>query len=186
MIPILEPAQFPGILGYAMCFVITLGIPTALLSFLIFFVLEHTPSHLARRILPAAGAVLLLALSLLLFSGQQTEEEYRQTWALTMTTGFLMNALVILAPYPFIRHALRSYSPYLTLGFAVLVTFFFLTCFGFLGGETKMALDAAEYQREYMMRTAGYFVAELVTATLIYAGIAALTTGLSRVTTRKE
>jgi hypothetical protein len=179
MIPVLEPAQFPGILVSAMYFVITLGIPTALLSFLIFFVLEHIPSHLARRILPAAGAVLLLAVTLLLFSGQQTEEEYQQTRALMMMTGFLMNALVVVAPYPFIRHALRSYSPYLTLGFSVLATFFLLTCFGFLGGETKMALDAAEYQREYMMRTTGYFVAELVTATLIYAGIAALSRGLS-------
>jgi VIT1/CCC1 family predicted Fe2+/Mn2+ transporter len=63
-----------------------------------------------------------------------------------MTAGFLSNALVILAPFPFIRRYTARTSHYLVIAVTMLATFFLLTCLGLFGGESPMPLDIAEYQ----------------------------------------
>jgi hypothetical protein len=143
MIPILEAAQIPGIFAYAFFLMVILGIPTAIMSLVIFFVLEQVPFPKVRLLLPAAGAVLMIAVSLIFFTRYQSEAEYQKTWALMMMNSFFLNALVILAPFLFIRRYISRYSPYLVPGLSVPATFYLLACFGFIGGEIKMPLDPA-------------------------------------------
>jgi hypothetical protein len=178
MIPILNPLQYPAILAIGLFLTIMMGIPTILLSLLIFFVLERIPFRWARLFLPAAGAVLMLFVSLMYFSGiPQSPEEYQRTWFQMMMTSFLLNALVILAPFPFIRKYIpRAYSPYLVIPFTLVVTFFLLVAFGFMGGDAQIPPDT-EYG---MMKVKTYFViAEFVFASLVYGCIAWLGTKMS-------
>jgi hypothetical protein len=174
MIPLLEPAQIPDIFFYAFILMVMFGVPTALLTLVCFFLIERVPSRRARLLLPAAGAVLMLAVSLLYFSEPLSPEEYQRTWAMMMLTGFLSNALVILAPFPFIRRYTARTSPYLIIAVTVLATFFLLTCLGLFGGESKMPLDAAEHQGESIVRTVTITVAELGIASFLYGCVAVL------------
>jgi hypothetical protein len=115
----------------------------------------------------------MLAVILLVFTGYPPAEPYGQIAFLMMVTSFVLNALVILAPFPFFRRFLGTNSPYLILCFTVFATVFLLTSFGFIGGEIKMPVDAAEYERNLGMRTMSVVVAEVVTAALIYTCLAA-------------
>lgn len=185
MIPILEPAQYPAILGNGLLITVIIGIPTAFLSLIIFFLLERVPFRRVRLFLPVAGAVLMLAVRLVYFSGiPPSPEEYPNTWVQSMLTSFLFNALVILAPFPFIRkYTSIANSPYLVIPFTVLVTFFLLVAFGFIGGDAQKP-PATEYG---MMMTMVYFVvAEVAVATLVYGCIAWLGTKISSGTARGE
>lgn len=172
MILILHPDQYPAILGNGLLIITMIGILTALLSLLIFFLLERIEHRWARLVLPAAGAVLILSFSLLLFSGiPQSPEDYQRTWVPMMLTSFLLNALVILAPFPFIRLYIRRYSPYLVIPITLAVTFFLLIGFGLMGGDAQVPPDT-EFE---MMTEKVYFVlAEFVFATLVYGCIAVL------------
>ncbi len=172
MILILHPDQYPAILGNGLLIVTMIGIPTALLSLLIFFLLERIQHRWARLVLPAAGAVLVLSFSLLLFSGSpQSPEEYQRTWVPMMLTSFLLNALVILAPFPFIRPYIRRYSPYLVIPITLVITFFLLVAFGVIGGDAQVPPDT-----EFGMMTAKVIlvIAEFVLATLVYGCVALL------------
>jgi hypothetical protein len=113
----------------------------------------------------------MLAVSLLWFSGPQSPEEYQRTRAVMMATGFLVNALMILAPFPFIRRYIVT-SPCLTIAVTVLATFFLLTCFGLFFGESKMPPDATEARMESITRTVAIVVAEIVIASSLYGCIA--------------
>lgn len=170
MIPLLNPLQYPAILVIGLFLTITMGIPTILLSLLIFFVLERIPLRTVRLMLPLAGAALMLFVSLIYFSGiPQSPEEYQRTWFQMMMTSFLLNAFVILAPFPFIRKHIMTYSPYIVIPFSLIVTYFLLVAFGFMGGDAQIP-PATEYD---MMKVKMYFViAEFVFATLIYGCIA--------------
>lgn len=172
MILFLHPDQYPAILGNGLLIVTMIGIPTALLSLLIFFLLERIRNRWARIILPAAGAVLVLSGSLLFFSGiPQSPEEYQRTWVLMMLTSFLLNALVILAPFPVIRPYIRKYSPYLVIPITLVVTFFLLVGFGLMGGDAQVPPDT-----EFEMMTAKviFVIAEFVLATLVYGCVTLL------------
>ena len=177
MIPILEPAQYPAILTNGLLIAVIIGIPTALLSLVIFFLLERVPFRRVRLFLPAVGAVLMLAVTLVFFSGiPQSPEEYQNTWVMSMLTSFLLNALVILAPFPFIRKYTAAYSPYVVIPVTLVVTFFLLVAFGFMGGDAQKP-PATEYG---MMMTIVYLkIAEVVIATLVYGCIAWLGTKIS-------
>jgi hypothetical protein len=170
MIPLLEPAQYPAILANGLLIVVIIGIPTALTSLAIFFVVERVPFRWGRLFLPAAGAVLMLSVTLLYFSGiPQSPEEYQRTWVQMMMTSFLLNALVILAPFPFIRkYTPLAYPPYLVIPFTVLVTFFLLVAFGIIGGDAQRP-PTTEYAQ--MMVRVYLVVAEVVVATLVYGCI---------------
>ncbi|MFA5003624.1 MAG: hypothetical protein WC502_11695 [Methanolinea sp.] len=172
MILILHPDQYPAILGNGLLIITMVGIPTALLSLLIFFLVERMPHRWARLVLPAAGAVLMLSVSLLSFSGiSQSPEEYQKTWVPMMLISVLLNALVILAPFPFIRPYIRTYSPYLVIPITLVVTFFLLVAFGLMGGDAQVP-PGTEFE---MMAAKVYFVvAEFVLATLVYGCIALL------------
>lgn len=183
MILILHPDQYPAILGNGLLIITMVGIPTALLSLLIFFLLERIPHRWARLVLPAAGAVLILSFSLLFFSGvPQSQEEYEATWLPMMLTSFLLNALVILAPFPFIRPYIRRYTPYFVIPIILVVTFFLLVGFGLMGGDAQVPPDT-----EFGMLTAKviFVIAEFVCATLVYGGIALLDRGIDGGTTSK-
>jgi hypothetical protein len=170
MIPILEPAQFPGILVYALYLMAMFGIPTTLLSLVIFFVLEKVPYRRVRLLLPAIGALVLLVVTLAFFSSEpRSPEEYERTWALMMTTGFLLNALVILAPFPFIRRYTRAFSPYLVISFTVLTTFFLLTCVGLMGGDAQRP---PETEPGRMLQIVYVYAGEILIAAIVYGGIA--------------
>lgn len=172
MIPILNPGQYPGILANGFLIIVMMGIPTAFLSLCIFFPLERIPHRWARLILPAAGAVLIYCVSLFFFSGiPQSPEEYQETWVPMMLTSFLLNALVILAPFPFIRPYIRRHSPYLVIPATLVVTFFLLVAFGLMGGDTKIPPDN---EVEIMTGKVTYAIAEFVFATLVYGCIAVL------------
>ncbi|MHB8053511.1 MAG: hypothetical protein ACYDEZ_09550 [Methanoregula sp.] len=60
---------------FAFILMVMFGVPTALLTLVCFFLTERVPSRRARLLLPAAGAVLMPAVSLLYFSGPQSPEE---------------------------------------------------------------------------------------------------------------
>ena len=172
MIPILNPGQYTAILANGFLIVTMVGIPTALLSLCIFFLLEQIPYRRTRLILPAVGAVLMVCVSLLFFSGiPQSPEEYQKTWVPMMLTSFLMNALVILAPFPFIRPYIRRYSPYLVIPATLVVTFFLLVAFGLMGGDAQIPPDT---NWEMMTEKIRYIIAECVLATLVYGCIAVL------------
>jgi len=174
MIPLLEPAQYPAILANGLLIVVIIGIPTALISLVIFFVLERIPFRLVRLFLPAAGAVLMLYVTLLYFSGiPQSPEEYQRTWVPIMMTSFLLNALVILAPFPFIRKYTDAFSPYIVIPFTVLVTFFLLVAFGIIGGDAQRP-PATEYAQ--MIAMVSQVIAEVVVAAFVYGGFAWLGT----------
>ena len=100
------------------------GVPTALLTLVSFFIIERVPSRRARPLLPAAGAVLMLAINVVYFSGSSLENGYQQKWAMMMITGFLSTALLILAPFPVIRRYTTGNSPYLVIAVTVLATIF--------------------------------------------------------------
>ena len=174
MIPITNPLQYPAILAIGLFLTIFMGIPTILLSLLIFFVIERIPFRMVRLILPLAGAALMVSVSLIYFGGvPRSPEEYQTTWIPMMLTSFLLNALVILAPFPFIRKHVTTYSPYLVIPVTLVVTFFLLVAFGFMGGDAQIPPDT-EYE---MMKVKLYFViAEFVFATLVYGCIALLGT----------
>lgn len=175
MIPLLEPAQYPAILANGIMIVIFIGVPTALLSLAIFFVLERIPFPWARLFLPAAGAVLMLCVTLMYFSGiPQSPEEYQRTWVQMMMTSFLLNALVILAPFPFIRKYMTiAHSPYLVISFTVLVTLFILVALGIIGGDAQRP-PATEYAQMIMILY--HVIAEFVVAAFVYGGLAWLGT----------
>ena len=134
---------------FAFILMVMFGVPTALLTLVCFFLTERVPSRRARLLLPAAGAVLMPAVSLLYFSGPQSPEEYQLTWAMMMTAGFLSNALVILAPFPFIRRYTARTSHYLVIAVTVLATFFLLTCLGLFGGESQCLWMLPNTRGEY-------------------------------------
>ncbi len=184
MIPILNPYQYTAILTIGLFLTITIGIPTILLTLLIFFIIERIPLRMVRLILPSVGAALMLFVSLIYFSGiPQSPEDYRVTWVPMMLTIFLLNALVILAPFPFVRKHITAYSPYIVIPFTLVVTFFLLVAFGFMGGDAQIPPDT-EYG---MMKVKVYFViAEFVFAALVYGGIALLGTRMSCVTASQE
>lgn len=172
MIPILNPGQYPAILANGLLLTIMVGIPTIFLSLLIFYALERIPSRRARLILPAAGAVLLFFVSLIYFSGiPQSPEEYQATWVPMMLTSSLLNALVILAPFPFIREHIRKYSPYIVIPFTLVATFFLLVAFGVMGGDAQIPPDT---ETGMMLAQAYFVIAEFVIATLVYGCIALL------------
>jgi hypothetical protein len=184
MIPILEPVQYPAILANGLLITVIIGIPTALLSLVIFFLLERVPFRQVRLFLPVAGAVLMLAVKLVYFSEiPQSPEEYQNTWVQSMLTSFLLNALVILAPFPFIRKYTAAYSPYIVIPFTLVVTFFLLIAFGFMGGDAQKP-PATEYGM--MMITVYLVVAEVVVATIVYGCIAWFGTKISSGTVRQE
>ena len=140
MIPILNQGQYTAILANGLLIAVMVGIPTALLSLCIFFLLERIQPRWARLILPATGAVLMLSFSLLFFSGiPQSPEEYQKTWVPMMLTSFLLNALVILSPFPFIRPYIRRYSPYLVIPATLVLTFFLLVAWTYGRGCTGSA-----------------------------------------------
>lgn len=169
MIPILEPAQFPAIFFNGVLITGMVGIPTALLALAIFFVLERVPFRMVRFLLPMAGAVLMVVITILTSQvGPQSPEEYQETWVPMMLTSFLMNAFVILAPFPFIRKYSGSFSPYLVIPCTLVVTFFLLIAFGFMGGDAQIAPDT---RYALTMHIVNFAVAEFVIATLVYGGI---------------
>lgn len=136
----------------------------------IFFVLKRIPFRWARLLLPTVGAVLMFAVTLLYFSSiPPSPEEYQMTWAQMMMTSFLLNALVILAPFPFIRRYTVANSPYLVISLTVLVTLFLLVAFGIIGGDAQRP-PATEYAQ--MMVRVYLVVAVVVVATLVYGCIA--------------
>lgn len=170
MIPILNPVQYPAILANGLLIITMLGIPIIVLALLLFFLLEQIPIRWTRLILPAAGAVLMLSVSILCFNGiPQSPEEYQRTWLPMMLTSVLLNALVILAPYPFIRPYIRRYSPYLVIPITLVVTFFLLVAFGLMGGDAQIPPDT---EFEMMKGKVIFVIAEFVLATLVYGGIA--------------
>jgi len=170
MIPLLEPAQYPAILANGLLITIMIGIPTALLSIVIFFLLERVPFRRVRLFLPIAGAVLMLAGTLVYFSGiPQSPEEYQNTWMQMMLTSLLLNALVILAPFPFLRKYTAAFSPYLVIPFTVVVTFFLLIALGLMGGDAQVPPNT-EYAK--MISMISLFIAEFVIAALVYGCIA--------------
>ena len=172
MIPILEPAQFPAIILNGLLITIVMGIPVALCALAIFFVLERVPFRWARLLLPAAGAVLMLVITILTSPiGPPTPEEYEASWVPMMMTGFLTDAFVILAPFPFIRKYTGAYTPYVLIPCTLVVTFFLLVAFGFMGGDAQIAPDS---RYALMMKMVEVTVAEVVIAALVYVGIARL------------
>lgn len=126
----------------------------------------------------------MLAVTLVYFSRiPQSPEEYQNTWLLSMLTSFLLNALLILAPFPFIRKYTEAYSPYVVIPVTLVVTFFLLVAFGFMGGDAQKP-PATEYG---MMMTIVYLaVAEVVIATLVYGCIAWLGTKISSGTSQDK
>ena len=172
MIPILQPEQYPAILANGLLIITMVGIPTVLISLLIFFLLERVQHRGVRLVLLAAGAVLILSISLFLFSGvPQSPEEYQRTWVPMMLTSFLLNALVILAPFPFLRHYIRRYSPYLVIPITLVVTFFLLVAFGLMGGDAQVPPDT---EFGMMIGKVTFVIAEFVLATLVYGCIGLL------------
>ncbi|OPY47193.1 MAG: hypothetical protein A4E42_00328 [Methanoregulaceae archaeon PtaU1.Bin222] len=172
MIPILQPEQYPAILANGLLIILMVGIPTALLSLCIFFLLERVQHRWVRLVLPAAGAMLILSISLFLFSGiPPSPEEYQRTWIPMMLTSFLLNALVILAPFPFIRPHIRRYSPYLVIPITLGVTFFLLVAFGLMGGDAQVPPDT---EFGMMIGKVTFVITEFVLATLVYGCIGLL------------
>jgi len=178
MIPLLEPAQYPAILANGFMIVVFIGIPTALLSLLIFFVLERIPFQWARLFLPVVGAVLMLSVTLMYFSSiPQSPEEYQRTWVQMMMTSILLNALVILAPFPFVRKYVPvANSPYLVISCTVFVTLFLLVALGIIGGDAQRP-PATEYAQ--MIAIVYHLIAEFVVAAVVYGGLALLGTKVS-------
>lgn len=169
MIPILEPAQFPAIFFNGVLITGMAGIPTALFALAIFFVLERVPFRRVRFLLPVAGAVLMVVITILnSHVGPPSPEEYQETWVPMMLTSFLMNAFVILAPFPFIRKYSGLYSPYLVIPCTLVVTFFLLIAFGFMGGDAQIAPDT---RYALTMHIVYFAIAEFVIAALVYGGI---------------
>jgi hypothetical protein len=169
MIPILEPAQFPAIFFNGVIITVMMGIPTALFALAIFLVLERVPFRGVRLLLPAAGAVLMLVITILSsHAGPPSPEEYQGTWVPMMLTGFLTDAFVILAPFPFIRKYIGAYSPYLVIPCTLVITFFLLVAIGFMGGDAQIAPDT---RYALIMQIAYFAVAEFVIAALVYCGI---------------
>jgi hypothetical protein len=172
MIPILQPEQYPAILANGLLIILMVGIPTALLSLFLFFLLERVQPRWGRLILPAAGAVLILSISLFLFSGiPPSPEEYQRTWVPMMLTSLLLNALVILAPFPFLRPYNRRYSPYLVIPITLVGTFFLLVAFGLMGGDAQVPPDT---EFGMMIGKVTFVIAEFVLATVVYGCIGLL------------
>jgi hypothetical protein len=183
MIPILNPGQYPAILSIALLLTIMMGIPTAFISLVTFFLLERVPSRWGRLILPAAGAVLMLSVSLWYFSGiPQSPEEYQKMWVPMMLASFILNTMVILAPFPFLRRYI-PYSPYRVIPSTLAVTFFLLVAFGFMGGDAQLP-PGTEY--EMVIRKVQFVLAEFVTATFVYGCIALLGTIVPGIPGRQE
>lgn len=170
MIPLLEPGQYSVILANGLLITIMIGIPAALLSVVMFFLLERVPFRQVRLFLPIAGAVLMLVVTLVYFIGiPQSPEEYQNTWMQMMLTSFLLNALVILAPFPFLRNYTGAFSPYIVIPFTLVVTFFLLIALGLMGGDAQIPPNT-EYAK--MISMISLFIAELVIAALVYGCIA--------------
>jgi Na+-translocating ferredoxin:NAD+ oxidoreductase RnfD subunit len=178
MIPILEPAQYPAILLNGVLITVVMGIPTALISLVIFIVLERLPFRWVRLLLPAAGAALMLLINLMYFSsGPKSPEDYQRTWVQMMAAGLLLDAFVILAPFPFIRKYIVARSPYIVIPFAVLATFFLLIAFGLMGGDAQRLPDTESGK---LMMTVFFVVGEFVTAAIVYGCIALWETKVHR------
>ena len=88
-----------------------------------------------------------------------------------MTTGFLLNALAILAPFPFLRRSTGGISPYVVIPVTVLVTFFLLTCFGLIGGDAQRPPDT-EFGR--VVQVVDVCLGETLIAAVLYGGLAVL------------
>lgn len=169
MILILEPAQYPAILLNSILITIVIGIPAILFALAIFFLLERVPFRRARLLLPVAGAVLMVIITIISsHPGPMTPEEYQQTWIPMMLTAFLRQALLILAPFPFVRKYTGAYSPYLVIPCTLVITFFILVALGFMGGDAQIAPDT---WFALTMHTVYFAIAEFVIAALVYCGI---------------
>jgi hypothetical protein len=169
MIPILEPAQYPSILFYSFLLMFVLGVPTTLLSLALFFMLERVPSCRAQDVIPLACTIVLLAITLLFFTGSQTPDSYQRIGIFVIVTSFLLNAMAILALLPFIRRHAGTFPPYPAIFIAGLVTFFLLAAFGLVGGETRVIPgDGAGQRLELVIR----IVVMVVISALVYAGAA--------------
>jgi len=169
MIPILEPAQYPAIFFNGIFITVIMGIPTILIALAIFFALERVPFRWARLLLPVVGAMLMVVITILSsHPGPPSPEEYQRTWIQMMLTAFLTDALVILAPFPFVRKYTEAYSPYLVIPCTLVITFFFLVAFGLMGGDAQIAPDTWYALTLHIV----YFtIAEFVIAALVYCGI---------------
>jgi hypothetical protein len=169
MIPILEPAQFPAIFFNGILITVITGIPAALFALAIFFMLERVPFRRVRLLLPGAGAVLMVVVTILSsHAGPPLPEDYERSWVQMMLTGFLTDAFVILAPFPFVRKYTGAYSPYLVIPCTLVVTFFVLVAFGFMGGDAQIAPDT---RYALTVQIVYFAVAEFVIAALVYCGI---------------
>jgi hypothetical protein len=145
------------------------GIPAALFALAIFFLLERVPFRRVRLLLPLAGAVLMVVITILSsHAGPPSPGEYESTWIPMMLTGILTDAFVILAPFPFVRKYTGTYSPYLVIPCTLVVTFFLLVAFGFMGGDAQIAPDT---RYALTMQIVYFAVAEFVIAALVYCGI---------------
>jgi hypothetical protein len=177
MIPILVPAQYPAIFFNGIMVTIMAGIPAALFALAIFFILERIPLRRIQLILPLAGAVLMVIITILSSpAGPPLPEEYERTWVRMMLTGFLTDALVILAPFPFVRKYTRAYSPYLVIPCTLVITFFILVAIGFAGGDAQIAPDTVN---ALTIHVVFFAIAEFVIAALVYCGIGLLGKHLS-------
>jgi peptidoglycan/LPS O-acetylase OafA/YrhL len=169
MIPILEPVQYPAIFFNGILITVMTGIPAVLFALIIFFILERVPFRRARLLLPVAGAVLMVVITILSsHPGPPSPDEYERNWVLMRLTGFLMDALVILAPFPFVRKYTEEYSPYLVIPCTLVITFFILVAFGFMGGDAQIAPDT---WIALTLHTVYFAIAEFVIAALVYCGI---------------
>lgn len=87
----------------------------------------------------------MLSVSLLYFSGiPQSPEDYQKIRVPMMLASFMLNAMVILAPFPFFRRHI-PYSPYLVIPSTLVVTFFLLVAFGLMGGDAQLP-PGTEYE----------------------------------------
>jgi hypothetical protein len=59
----------------------TIGVPTGILSVILFPAIERVPVSPARRFLPAIGRITILILSLCFYPGIRTPGQYEQVWA---------------------------------------------------------------------------------------------------------
>jgi hypothetical protein len=167
MMPIAEPMN----LIYLLILTIALGTPTGILSLAVFLALEQLPSPRARTILPAIGALAVLIVTLYYFHGEQTPVQYQETWLLMMVTGFLMPALAILAPFPFLRRYFRYIPPSGVIYFTALSTIFILVSTGVMGGDAVVP-PATDLGR--ILGMVSLACEECIAATLVYGGLAVL------------
>lgn len=129
MVPIFDPGNF---LLLVMLYAV-IGIPLAILTVAIFFVVRYVPNRVAQCLIPMAAGIIVVVMYTSMLPPDPGDPA-----SLMFLTGVLGNPLLFLPPITFMQKYLQRIPVLIAVFLTAFISFGFLITLGALQGDIKM------------------------------------------------